>query len=289
MATTLTELSKALADAVEAAGRNVVAVHEGGRAGVSATLWRDDIAVTAAHTIAGLKSVTLTLPDGTSGTAEVAGVLPTADLAVLKLAKKYSSHAQAAAAGALRVGDFVLAVGRRGANGVVATHGIISAIGEGEKPLRLDVQPFTGFSGGPLVGADGRVIGVNTSGPRRNLATIPAAAVESAVVTLLAKGRFPVPYIGIGLQPVRLSSSAQSDAVRRALLVVMVEPSGPAHKAGLLVGDIISHVDGAELTQARDLERALKPERIGQSIRVGVIRAGKQQEIAVTIGDRESR
>lgn len=289
MATALMELSKSLANAVEAAGRSVVAVHEGGRSGVSGTLWRDNLAVTAAHTIDGLKSVTLTLPDGTTETAEVAGVVPRIDLALLKLTNAFQAPAQVAGPAALRVGEIVLAVGRRAGTGVVATHGIISGIPHEKKPLRLDLQPFTGFSGGPLVSADGRVIGMNTSGPRREVMTIPVASIERAVSTLLAKGRMPVPYLGVGLQPVRLSPGAEGDSARRALLVVMVEPWGPAQKAGLLVGDIITALDGAPLARPGDLERTLDPDSVGRPVRLGIVRGGKQQEITVTIGDRDPR
>ena len=293
MGTALTELSKALADAVEATARNVVAVHEGGRSGVSGTLWRDNLLVTAAHTIGGLKKVTITLPDGSTGTAEVLGVVPRIDLALLKLSKPFSGAIQTADSGALRVGEIVLAVGRRATEGAVATHGIISGFSANGHPknnawLRLDLQPFTGFSGGPLVNAAGRVIGINTSGRRREVVTIPAARIELAVATLLAKGRVPVPYLGLGLQPVHLSSGSESGG-KRALLVVMVEPAGPAQQAGLLVGDIVTALDGDSLDRATDLERVLDPEKVGQSVSLGVIRGGKQQEVAITIGDREAR
>src|SRR5947209_20231938 len=155
MATPLTELSNALADAVETAGRNVVAVHEGGRSGVSGTLWRDNIVVAAAHTIAGQKTVTVTLPDKSTATAEFLGARSRSDMAVLKLAKAFNGGVQTAGASALRVGEIVLAVGRRPAGGMLASHGIISGIasteqaqlGRGESWLRLDLQPFAGFSG----------------------------------------------------------------------------------------------------------------------------------------------
>jgi S1-C subfamily serine protease len=283
------ELSKSFADAVESAGRTVVAVHEGGRSGVSGTLWRENIAVTAAHTIAGLKSVTLTLPDGSSGAANVAGVLPRLDVALLKLEKPFGAAVQTAGRQSLRVGEIVLALGRRGANGIVATHGIISGIPAENKPLRLDLQPFTGFSGGPLVNSEGRLIGINTSGPRREVVTIPAASIERAIATLLSKGRIPSPYLGVGLQPVRVSEGREATSSRHALLVVMVEPGGPAHKAGLVVGDIVTTVEGSTLIRTSDLERALDPEKVGQAVRVGILRGGHAQDVNITVGDRDQR
>jgi S1-C subfamily serine protease len=294
MATPLTELSKALADAVENAGRNVVAVHESGRSGVSGTLWRDNIVVAAAHTIADLKNVTVTLPDGSADSAEFLGARQRIDLALLKLRKPFSGAVQRAVSSALRVGELVLAVGRRPAGGLLASHGIISGIaasdqpqlGRGESWLRLDLQPFAGFSGGPLVNAEGRVIGINTSGARRSVFTIPADAIDRAITTLLAKGHMPSPYLGIGMQPVRLQAGPEGSA-KRALLIVMVEPGGPAEHAGLLVGDIVTALEGNALNSTGELERLLDPESVGRSVRLGIVRGGKQKEISVTIGDRK--
>lgn len=294
MATPLTELSKALADAVESAGRNVVAVHEGGRSGVSGTLWRDNIVVAAAHTIAGLKNVTITLPDGSTGSAEFLGARARLDLALLRLVKPFNGAVASAASSALRVGEMVLAVGRRPAGGLLASYGIISGVtssgqpqpGHRENWLRLDLQPFSGFSGGPLVNAEGRVIGINTSGGRGSVFTIPADAIDRAITTLVAKGHLPSPYIGIGMQPVRLPAGGES-GMQRALLVVMVEPEGPAEQAGLLVGDIVTGLDGHGLNSTSDLERVLDPDSVGRSLRLGIVRGGKPKEIAVTIGDRK--
>jgi S1-C subfamily serine protease len=294
MATPLTELSKALADAVESTGRNVVAVHEGGRSGVSGTLWRDNIVVAAAHTIAGLKSATVTLPDGSTGSAEFLGSRPRIDLALLRLAKPFSGAVRGETSSALRVGEIVLAVGRRPAGGLLASHGIISGIassdqpqlGRGESWLRLDLQPFAGFSGGPLVNAEGKVIGINTSGARRGVFTIPADAIDRAIATFLAKGHIPSPYLGIGMQPVRLQAGSDASA-KRALLIVMVEPGGPAEQAGLLVGDIVTALEGNVLNSTSDLERVLDPDSVGRSVRLGIVRGGSQKEIAVTIGDRK--
>lgn len=292
----LSDLSQALADAVENAGRNVVAVHEGGRSGVSGTLWRDNLVVTAAHTIHGLKHATLTLPDGTPATAEVVGSSPRLDLALLKLSASAGSSAKPADPATLRVGQIVLAIGRRG-NGILASHGIISALrgsrgapgSNSESWLRLDLQPYTGFSGGPLIDVEGRIIGINTSGPRRNVLTIPAASVERTVSILLAKGRIPNPYLGVGLQPVHLPAGLQGLAgSKRALLVVMVEPGGPAEKAGLLLGDVLAQLDGEPVNTAGDLQQVLDPENIGRVLRLRVLRGGTQHDVNLVVGEREA-
>jgi S1-C subfamily serine protease len=231
-------------------------------------------------------------------TAAVAGRDASTDIAVLK-AKDATAQTAFADAADVRVGHLVFAVGRRGTSGVVATHGIVSALGGAwrtwhggriDQWFRLDLQPYTGFSGGPLVDARGRVIGINTSGPRRSVMTIPAATVNRVVDQLLTKGRVTRGYIGVGMQPVQLSDALKRTAgVERdgGLLVVMVEPDGPAEKAGVLVGDIVVAVDDQPLGKTSDLQAVLDPERVGKSARLRVLRGGALRDVAVTIGERK--
>ena len=129
MANTLIDFSNSLADAVERAGRSVVGVLEGGQHGVSGTLWRAGVVVTAAHTIRGQQEVTVVLPAGETVTASVVGRDPSTDIAVLKLATHDAAPAQFGDTAQLRVGHFVLAVGRRGEEGLSTSYGVISAIG----------------------------------------------------------------------------------------------------------------------------------------------------------------
>src|ERR1700694_172106 len=129
MANTLIDFSNSMADAVERAGQSVVGVLEGGRRGVSGTLWRAGVAVTAAHTIRGRQEVTVVLPAGETSTASGAGLDSGTDIAVLKLAANGAAPAQFGNAAQLRVGHFVLAVGRRREEGLITSYGVISAIG----------------------------------------------------------------------------------------------------------------------------------------------------------------
>ena len=161
MSNSLLEFSNELADAVERAGSSVIAVLEGGREGVSGTLWRDGLAITAEHTIRGLDEVTVLLPSGSKAKARVAGRDHGTDIAILQVPAGLTSAAIADES-QTRVGEVILAVGRREAEGIAATYGIVSAIGgpwrtwQGarvDRWLRLDLNPFTGFSGGPIVNA----------------------------------------------------------------------------------------------------------------------------------------
>lgn len=293
MKASLIELSNGFAEAVENVGNSIVSVNEGGQAGVSGTIWRDGLVVTAEHTIRDQRELTIELPDGKSSTASVVGRDPTTDVALLRLKDDVPAAADFLDVTQIRVGHFVLAVGRRGKDGVVASHGIVSALsgvwrtwrgGRLEHRLRLDLMPFTGFSGGPLISAEGKVIGINTSGPRRSVITVPVATVNRVVDVLLAKGRIARGFLGVALQPVRLPASAAGPG--QGLVVIMVDPRGPAEKAGLIVGDVIVAVGEKPLTDTSALQSALDPDQIGNKIQLRVLRGGQPHDVAVVVAER---
>jgi S1-C subfamily serine protease len=291
------EFSNSLADAVARVGRSVIAVPEGGREGVSGTVWREGIAVTAEHTIYGHDEVSVVLPSGEETKAKVAGRDPGTDIAVLKLPSSANAATLADEAQS-RVGEIVLSVGRRGTEGLAATYGVVSAIGgpwrtwQGariDRFFRLDLNPFTGFSGGPVVNAGGEVLGIATSGPRRSVLTIPSSTVTRVVEQILQRGRVARGYIGVGVQAIALpeaTRAALGTAVDRGLLVVTVAPGSAAEKSGLLLGDIILNVDGSPVRGARSLQSVLDTENIGKSVAVEVVRGGKLHKVSVTIGER---
>ncbi len=298
MASSLVQFSNDLADAVEHAGAAVIAVPEGGREGVSGTLWRDGIAVTAAHTIRGHDEVTVVLPTGEKSMAKVAGRDHGTDVAVLKLAKQTSS-ASLADESRSRVGEIVLSVGRRGSDGLAATYGIISAIGgpwrtwQGarvDRWIRLDLNPFTGFSGGPIVNAGGEVLGIATSGPRRSVVTIPVSTVEGVVNQVLQHGRVARGYLGIGVQPVAFPDATRQSlgiSGERGLLVITIAPGSPAESSGLLLGDILVTIEGSPVHGVRSLQAALDTENVGRSITFDIVRGGKMLKLPVTVGERQ--
>ena len=300
MASALVELSNGLANAVEQAGQSVVAVLEGGRGGVSGTVWREGIVVTAEHTIRGEDEVTLVLPSGEQTRAKSLGGDASTDVAVLKVeakvvAAKFANVAQ------VKTGHVVLAIGRRGEEGVSASFGMVSATGGAwrtwqggkiDRYLRLDLNPYPGFSGGPLVDASGAVLGINTSGPRRSVVTIPNGTVDRVVETVLKRGRITRGFFGVGVQPVAFpdaSKSALGLERNRGLLVITTTEGGPADKAGVMIGDIIVAVDGSNVAHASDLQSALDPEKVGNAVPVRVLRGGKLQDVKITVGERQGR
>ncbi len=301
MANALMDFSNNLADAVEHAGQSVVGVLEGGQNGVSGTVWRAGVVITAEHTIRGRDEVTVVLPKKGKTTAAVIGRDPGTDIAVLKLPANGITAAQPGDVAQLRVGHLVLAVGRRCGEGLSTSYGVISAIGgpwrtwQGgrvDRYWRLDLLPYPGFSGGPLVDVQGHVLGINTSGPRRSVLTIPLSTVDQVAKQLLEKGYVARGYLGAGLQTVQLPPSvrdALSPKQDLGLLIVTIAPGGPAERAGLLIGDVLLAIGQQLLTDPVDLHATLDPESVGKPAHLRVLRGGTPIEIEVTIGERPRR
>ncbi|MBI1744530.1 trypsin-like peptidase domain-containing protein [Candidatus Acetothermia bacterium] len=298
---TLLALSNDLAGAVERAGRAVVAVNARHRLPSSGLHWRSGVIVTADHTVKRDEEITVTLPDGSAVPAALAGRDPSTDLAVLKLKNAKLPTAEIDDASLLKVGHLVLALGRPGERGLSATMGTVSALsgawhtwsgGLIDQFVHVDIALYPGFSGGPLVDAQGLVVGVNTAGPRGMVLVIPASTVDRVVDQLLKKGRIARGYLGLGMQPVHLPEglkSALSLTADEGVIVVNVVPYGPAEKAGALIGDVLVAMDGKSLRDMDDVQAFLDPEHVGKTVSVNVVRGGALVRLAITVGERPRR
>jgi len=302
-ASTLRALSDDLTAAVERAAQSVVAIHARPRIAASGIYWRDGVVVAASHTIRKEQEITVTLPNGTRTAANLVGRDGGTDLAVLRLDAAPTGSAASlpdlAPADAIRVGTLVLAVGRPGDDGVSTSLGVISAVsdrwrtwsgGEIDRFVRLDLSIYDGFSGGALVDADGRILGVNCSALARGTAlTIPNATVDRVVDALLTRGHVARAYLGVAMQPARLTN-ALAERLRlddpRGVLVVMVESDSPADRAGLLVGDLILIVDGRPVAEPQDVAELLSGEQVGTALELSVVRGGERRSLTVTVGER---
>lgn len=295
---TLLALSQNLADAVEKAGRAVVAVNARHRIASSGVHWRSGVIVTADHTVRRDEEITVTLPDNRKVAAKLVGRDSTTDLAVLKLQDVDLPTAEIGDAESLKVGHMVLAVARPGESGLSASWGVVSAKGGAGRNwcggqidsfLRLDLSLYPGFSGGALVDASGTVVGINTSGPRNMVLAIPVDVVNRVIETLLEKGRIARGYLGLGMQPVVLP-----DTLKRALnlssaggvIVVNVEPNGPADRAGVLIGDVLLEFDDTPVSDTAEVQAVLSPESVGKTFRVQMIRGGARVEVAIAVSER---
>ena len=219
----LLDLSTSSAAAVDRAARSVVAVHARDRLGASGVLWRDGVVVAASDAVERDEDLAVTLPDGQRLTAALAGRDPTTDIAVLRVESTQGvTVTETGDPAALRPGHFVLAVGRRSDEGaaVVASLGIVATSagpwrsmrgGAIDRLIRLDLRLDPTAEGGALVDAAGKTMGIVVPGPRRRVLAIPATTIDRVADQLLAKGRIPRGYVGLGMQRVRLDAKlAQS-------------------------------------------------------------------------------
>jgi S1-C subfamily serine protease len=284
----LQSLSNDLAAAVERAGRAVFAVNGRARLGSTGVHWRPGLVVTADHTVHVDEEVAITGPDGRALTARVAGRDPTIDVAVLKVDAPGVAVAEVADSDAVRVGHIVLALGA----GPRASWGVVSSVGDA-RMLHLDLTLYPGFSGGPLVDAQGRVVGINTSGAARHWQlAIPAAAVNRVVDELQRRGRIPRAYLGVSTQAVRLPEPVRQRLnldQQTAVIVVDVQPGSPAAAAGLTIGDVIVSLGATRIADPTDLKSALRPDRVGESVTASVLRGGEPKDLPVTVGERPRR
>lgn len=297
MATVLQTLSDDLAATVQAASPAIVRVEGRRRVPATGVVWSaDGLIVTAHHVVSRDEHIAVGLPDGSVRPAALVGRDPSIDLAVLRVEGGGLTPARWASGDGLGVGQLVLALGRPGRS-VQATLGVVSALGESwrtpaggqiDRYLQTDVVMYPGFSGGPLVGASGEALGLNTSALLRGVSvTIPAATVRAVAETLLAHGRIRRGYLGVGAQPVRLPDTlAGQIGQETGLLIASVEPGSPAESGGLMLGDTIVALDGHTVRHMDDLLALLGGDRVGKAVPVRIVRGGQVQDVTVTIGER---
>jgi S1-C subfamily serine protease len=295
MSELLTGFSTALAGLVENAGPSIVRVEARRRLPASGIVYSaDGLIVTAQHTVEQDEGITVGLADGSTVAATLVGRDPATDLALLRIEQAGLTPAAWVDAGDLKVGNLVLALGRPGRT-VQATLGIVSALGgawrtgaggEIDHYLQTDVVMYPGFSGGPLVEASGRVVGVNSSALARGVsAAIPAATVKRVVDALAAHGKMPRGYLGVGVQPVRLAGAIhQAVGQETGLILMSVEPGGPAEQAGLVQGDVLVTFGGQPVRDLDELQALLAAHRSGQQAPVQLVRSGQVQSLTVTVG-----
>lgn len=299
MSAELIELSNALAQTTERAAASAVAVHTEPRGSSSGVVWRPGIVVTAEHALRRDEEIQITLPDGRAVAATLAGRDPSTDLAVLRCADAGPGVAEFGDAATLKPGSLTLVVGRTRASGPVAALGVVSLVamerrtwtGASIAPyIRLDVGLQQTAVGGAVVDAQGHIVGIATPRfARFGAIAIPAATIQRVVDALLEKGRIPRGYLGAGLQQVRLPDALRNSLQRKeksAIIVLEVEPDGPAHKAGIVIGDILVSVGSQTVAHLEDVQSQLHAENIGKTLPAKIVRGGALKDIHITIGER---
>ncbi len=302
MESALVTLSNELSALAEKIAPAVVAIHGRRNTPSSGVVWQKDLIVTAEHTLRRDEDITVVLSEGESTKARLVGRDPGTDVALLSVEGLSKVPAVPGDASGLRVGDLALVVGRSPNSGPNASMGIISAVsgpwrtwrgGELDQYIRLDANVFPGSSGGAVVDFRGNVVGIATGALSRVAGlAIPASTVTRVVDWLLEKGSVPHGYIGVGLQPVPVPESFQkrlSLKNQNGLMVLNVEPDGPAEKSGILVGDILLDIESKSIEDIEDLQSYLGGDRVGKSVHARIIRGGELKDVAITVGERRRK
>lgn len=293
----LENLSDALAAVVERAGPPVVRIE--GRRGApgSGIVWAaDGTILTAEHVLERDDDIRVGLADGRVVSGVVIGRDPTTDLALVRVEATGLATPEWRTPEGIRAGHLVVALSRPG-NALRAQLGIISAAapswrtpagGELAAYLQPDIEPSWGFSGGLLVDPSGKAIGMTTAGVlRRTALAVPSATLERVATMLLKQGRVPRGYLGIAAYPVRLPKEIREQlGQNRGLIVIGVDPNSPAEQAGLVLGDVVTAIEGTPVRHHGDVAARLGHEMVGKVVTLRIVRAGTPQDLRVTIRER---
>jgi S1-C subfamily serine protease len=293
MSAVLPDLSEALADAVAAAADGLVRVEGRERLPATGIVWdAEGLIVTAHHVLEQDENINVGFEDGETVAAEVVGRDPATDLALLRTSKRGAGVPEWADSETLRVGHMVLALGRPGAS-VQATLGIVSALGNAwrthaggpvDRYLQTDTVMYPGFSGGPLVDAQGRFVGLNTSALLRGVSiAVPAPTLNRVVKELSEHGGVRRAYLGVGAQPARIPDAIAKELDQETgLLLVSVEQGSAAEEGGLFLGDTLVSLNGSPVRHLDDLFSNLDGGLIGKPIAARILRSGRLEELTVT-------
>ena len=273
--------------------------------------------VTNNHVIANATQITVVLADGTSLTADVVGADSYYDLAVIHVdpAKLNAAPLPLAADQVVRVGQKVLAIGNPFGLDRTLTTGIVSALGRTIESqsgsaignaIQTDAAINPGNSGGPLLNIRGEVIGVNTaiqspSGGSVGIGfAVPISTVIRVVPELIAQGHFPHPTIGVTVSELGYEIQPSANGPQHGLLIVDIDPNGPAAKAGLKAaqqqqqgfstvfvgGDVITAINGQAMTTRDQFTLYMENNtKAGDAITVTYNRSGKSQDVKVVVGE----
>ena len=257
----------------------------------------DGYAVTNNHVVDGATKVEVTTDDGKTYTAKVIGTDARTDLALIKVEGGSNFPFAKLSDSKPRIGDWVLAVGNPFGLGGTVTAGIVSAMGRdiGNGPyddfIQIDAPVNKGNSGGPAFNTAGDVMGVNTaiyspSGGSVGIAfSIPASTVKSVIAQLKDKGSVSRGWIGVQIQPVT-PDIADSLGLKKAEGALVAEPqaNGPAAKAGIESGDVITSVNGETVKDARELARTIGGLPPGTAVKLEVLHKGQDKVVNLTLG-----
>lgn len=281
--TQLAQFSDELAALVQAASPSIYTVNARRRLPATGIAISTNHILTVSHVVEKDTGITVQ-----GAPATVAGRDPGLDLCVLTV--EGSPLTPAATAQALpQVGSLALALGKPGPQveaGLALVRAVHSQVtthaGVFEHLIQTEATPYPGFSGGPLLNLRGEVAGINTSGLSMGaLLTIPIGFALKVASALIQHGRLKKPYLGVRTQTVKLSGSEAT-----GLMVMGVEEDSPAQQAGLLIGDVLTALDGAPLSDHAAFQTALLGAGGGAAVQVQLVRAGNATTLQVILGEK---
>jgi len=257
--------------------------------------------ITNDHVVNGANKVQIQIP-GHSGfyTAKVVGTDYNMDLALLQVTIPFTVQPLSFAPPSnVQVGDFAIAIGNPEGIGESTTLGIVSALG---RPITIQNRQYVnmiqtdaainpGNSGGPLLNLNGQVIGVDTateSNAQGMGFAIPAAQVVQAIPYLEKGQTVPQAWLGVEITDANPSVDSQENlpANLYGALIAGIVPGGPAAKAGLQQGDVITAVDGSTITSSTDLLNRISADAPGQNVELNIWRSGSTKQISLTLGTK---
>jgi S1-C subfamily serine protease len=301
VANALIALSEQIASTVEQAAQSIVSVHARPRFDSSGVHWSPEIVVTADHALRRDEGIRVTAPDGSSLNAELVGRDPGTDLAVLRVKGLGIPVTAREEKPATTPGNIVLAVGRS-KDSAVAAFGVISNVsgssqtwrgGRLDQVVRLDLALHPAGAGGAVVGASGKLLGIATPALSRvSVFAIPLSTVARVTDSLLANGRVPRGYLGVGLQPIAIPEHLRSKlnlASSSGLIAITVENDGPAGRAGMSIGDVLLELGGRATQRTENVQEILGSESVGKKVVARILRGGSPIEIEITIAERPRR
>jgi serine protease Do len=252
------------------------------------------------HVIEGLKggesSIEVTISDGRTFKAAVLGRDKELDIALIKIAASHLPFARLGDSDALRVGEWVVAIGNPLGLDHTVTQGIISAKGRQisgtglETFLQTDAAINRGNSGGPLLNLNGEVIGINTAirADGQNIGfAVPVAKIKQVLGSLRSGKPVSRGYLGVGTRDLDAEFQA-SLGVKDGVVVSEIMRGGPADQAGIRRLDVITAVDGQKIRSGGELVSAIAGHRAGEAVRITVVRAGASRDFTAVLGDRQA-
>ncbi len=290
----LERLSGAIEEVARSASPSVVSVGADGRSGTGVVVDGDGHILTAGHVVGRLERTDVGTSDGKKHPARVVGRNPYADLALLKVDDANPKPMEMGDSGNLKVGQFVMALANPFSSAVSVTSGVVTGVNRPiggwwrfslQNAIVTDARLNPGYSGGPLVDASGKMVGMNVAYVSNRGIAVPVDTILKSVARMAKGESVKRAYLGVVSNAIELPDevAARSDVNQEtALMVFSVEPESAAKRAGLRLGDVLLKLGGTPLTSIEDLTGALAEEAIGQRTGLLVLRGEELKELSVT-------